>query len=1004
MRLLLRNNKLLLAMLCMIFLSMGSMLVHAGESSLVDRLQLVTKQIDLLKSRYGQAQQELLDLQKQHDIQISQLVLEKASKKVVDKAALDILVAQSNLDSITIELEDTQQTISWLEKNIQEIENQLNVLGMFGLKVAQNELANVREYRSDLDFQRQLLKLEKVRVQYLQDLKTTATNSLQLKKEINVRLSTQLKTYRLLNIKQQQIQEEFSYQVLQNSWLQKLNGLYAHINQLDPTKSKEAYLAAERDIFYANENANYAYTQSLIARYKDQIQQMKLTVLKVNSISLLNEISNQVLALIKHITHLDTVLISRAGILEKHITYLSQRKSGDEATQTYVEKLTTLRNQYKQADAGLMKLNAGLIEFRVSLDKALQVELSSRQGFPTFGFKMLLDLGKEMLLVPTLTFNVIKSLSGNIVRGIEITTASAWGIFAFAELFLLCTFFFLQKLISKALDQPSEWRKKINSKWLSLQWLHRNFFEIMVIGNMMGVMWFFDVPPQNYVFIIYLAFVWLIFKSIMTILRACLVETAHDVAGHDVKLYRRLKWIILVGGVITALTVFAHRLPLIYELKTLCDRLFLFFLMVISLLVLRSWHVVPHLVLSHMESRHPYLEKSVRFIGFLVPTLILGNSIIGLFGYVNLVMTISGYEGVFLIVLIGYLALRGLLADGMEQLSYLVIRHVNNGWLWTEAFLKPIHKVLRITLVLVAWSVLFLLYGWDKQSPIVERMNGLLHYKLINALNTTITPIGIIELCVVISVFYWTARWTREFVYRLLQSRTKDMGIRNSIAILSQYSVVVLGAFICLRVLGIDLRALTFVLTAFAFGVGLGLRDLANNFACGFLILLERPLRVGDIVNIDNIEGEVTHIGSRAITVRTWDYMDLVVPNTEIFNKSFTNWTFKDNIVRSVVSVKISRQDNPHDVRVIIYNVLTAHESVLKEPQPEVFLREMDNVTMNFEIRYYVNIRQIKSRTSVVSDVLMSIWDTFGEHGIKPPYPQQEILIRRGELPVTIAS
>jgi potassium efflux system protein len=225
------------------------------------------------------------------------------------------------------------------------------------------------------------------------------------------------------------------------------------------------------------------------------------------------------------------------------------------------------------------------------------------------------------------------------------------------------------------------------------------------------------------------------------------------------------------------------------------------------------------------------------------------------------------------------------------------------------------------------------------------------------------------------------------------------MGIRNSIAILSQYSVVVLGVFICLRVLGIDLRALTFVLTAFAFGVGLGLRDLANNFACGFLILLERPLRVGDIVNIDNIEGEVTHIGSRAVTVRTWDYMDLVVPNTEIFNKSFTNWTFKDNIVRSVVSVKISRQDNPHDVSVLIHHILTAHESVLKEPEPEVFLREMDNVTMNFEIRYYVNIRQIKSRISVVSDVLMSIWDTFAKHGIKPPYPQQEILIRRGELP-----
>ena len=89
-------------------------------------------------------------------------------------------------------------------------------------------------------------------------------------------------------------------------------------------------------------------------------------------------------------------------------------------------------------------------------------------------------------------------------------------------------------------------------------------------------------------------------------------------------------------------------------------------------------------------------------------------------------------------------------------------------------------------------------------------------------LGTVITPISVIELFVVISIFYWTAKWTREFVYRLLASRTNDMGVRNSIAILSQYSVVTLAIFICLRVLGIDFRALLAVAGAFAFGIGLG--------------------------------------------------------------------------------------------------------------------------------------------------------------------------------------
>src|SRR6185369_2871421 len=122
--------------------------------------------------------------------------------------------------------------------------------------------------------------------------------------------------------------------------------------------------------------------------------------------------------------------------------------------------------------------------------------------------------------------------------------------------------------------------------------------------------------------------------------------------------------------------------------------------------------------------------------------------------------------------------------------------------------------------------------------------------------------------------------------------------------------------------------------------------------------------------NIGGVEGDVIHIGSRAVTVRTWDHMELVVPNTEIFNKSFTNWTARDNIIRTVTHIKISRFDNPHKVNVIIRDVLAKHPDVLKEPLPEVYLRELNDSVMDFELRYYVNIRQVKSRVSVVSAIL----------------------------------
>ena len=120
----------------------------------------------------------------------------------------------------------------------------------------------------------------------------------------------------------------------------------------------------------------------------------------------------------------------------------------------------------------------------------------------------------------------------------------------------------MRKIIKQVLQRPSQWREQINSRWISLQWLRRNLFDVFVFGNIVAIMIFFDIPLQNYLFLAYLSLVWIGFKSIMTIVRLCLVETTHDARGHDMRLYRRLKWVIIIGGVITALTVFAHQLPL----------------------------------------------------------------------------------------------------------------------------------------------------------------------------------------------------------------------------------------------------------------------------------------------------------------------------------------------------------------------------------------------------------------------------------------------------------
>ncbi len=964
------------------------------QASTVDRLQIANKQIALLDERARQMSQELTFIQFAREAPLSQEALEKAGKKLIDKANLDISVAKSTVDSLTIELSDTKQNLQWMQKNVDEANDQLNVLNIFGMRLVRNEMVNPADLKADIQYQQSLIALQKTRADKLQNLLSMANAMLQLKKDELTRINAALKSHRMLHIKQEEVKDELTYQVLQNQWLEQVNVLTAKLSHIDPAVNKDAYASLERDIFYANESANQAYLRSLIARYQDEVQQMKLMVLKSSSLSMLNETSDQVQTLSKQMTKVDGVLNSRIQVMNAHIQEMHSRAKVNVDIAQYLLRLQSLNVKYQASEDELNTLSASLTDFRQSLDGAIQGELSSRQGFPMFGVNNWLDVGHEVLIVPGLMLQMITSLTMQTFKAFLQLNSWGWILFGLGQGFLWSLFVYLRQRANALLGRVKSESAKINPKNLVLQWFYRNGRDLWFMSSMLGSFMYLNLPLQNYLFFAYLGCVWVLFKGISTLARLCLVETAYHAEGRDMTLFYRLRWLIVIGAIITGLTVFIIQLPLIYELKILLGRLFLMYMMVVSLLLLRYWDVLPNLIISYMDRRHPYMERSIRLLGVLLPLIMLFNATMGLIGYLNLVTTVSWYQGVFVLVLMGYLTLRGFLTDGMEQLSRLAIQYTNNGWLWTEAFLKPIDRVLRLVLFFASWAGLFLLYGWDKQSPIVERLIGLLHYQLAHVFNTAITPLNMMELAVVISVFYWTAKWTREFVYRLLSSRTHDMGIRNSLAILSQYSVIVLGAFFCLRVLGIDLRALAVVAGMFAFGVGLGLRDLANNFACGFLILLERPLRVGDIVNVGGIEGEVAHIGGRAVTVKTWDRMDLVVPNTEIFNKSFINWTARDNIVRSIVDVKISRYDDPHAVSLLILQVLADDASVLNEPRPEVYLREMDDHVMAFEVRYFVNIRSVPSRISVTSTVLMRIWDMFAKHNIKPPYPKQEVLIR----------
>lgn len=992
----------ILFILINLLLIMISPVYGAQQVDPIDRTQLVAQQTELLKNRLAQAQGQLATLEHQDDNQLSDLTMNRTTRQLRSQASLDIAVAKSNLDSINIELSESQQCISRLEKDLQEIENQLNVFSVFGVNTTHTDTVDVSALKADSLYQKNLLTLERTRSDYLIQLHDIADQTLSLQKSKYARVNLLSKSRTIMQLKERLAQSEVDFQKQQSFWMARLNALYSELNQAndDGIKDKTKYNDLQREIFYANENLNFTYVQMLIVRYQDQLQQLKVAILHSRSITLLNKANDQVQLLTKQLNRVKELLKTRVEILDKRKTFLSNDKDGSEADKADLARLVKLSNEFQVVSKNVSDLDEKLIKFRATLNQALQFELSSRQGLPGLDGKAWLDLGAEIWLIPALAFQVMKSLSFAIVSATHQMSLLSIFLIGLIELSMVTLFAIANKILAKIVSGMAEQELgHINLKRLCIQLLRRNLIEIFVVGNLAALFSFGSIPTQSSSFLINFALVWLFFKVLITMARICLVESVHNRAGDDVILYHRLKWSFLIGGIITASTVFMHQLPVVYEVKDLFDRLFLLFMLVVSIFLLRSWEVLPGLILPHIDERRLYLKRIVRLVCLLLPLILLVNSAIGLFGFVNLVLTVSWYESVFVLMLVSYLIVRGLLIDGMMYLSTLMIRHVYNGWLWTEAFLKPIDKVLRVSLLMTAWIGLFICYGWNEQSQVVTQLSKVLHYPLLNIFNTNITLLSIIELAVVISLLFWAARWTREFVYRALSTRTKDMGLRNSLAIFSQYTMIIIGVFICLRVLGIDLKALAVVAGAFAFGVGLGLRDLFNNFACGFLLLIERPVRVGDTVTVNEYEGEVIHIGGRAVTVRTWDHMEVIVPNAEIFSKSFINWTARDPIVRTVIALKINRHDSPHDVQSLIYNVLTKHRDVLSEPVPEVLVKELSESLIEFEVRYFINLRQIKSRIVLRSEVLLAIWETFERHGVQPPYPLQEIHLK-GNMPL----
>ncbi|MBA4147091.1 MAG: mechanosensitive ion channel [Verrucomicrobia bacterium] len=246
------------------------------------------------------------------------------------------------------------------------------------------------------------------------------------------------------------------------------------------------------------------------------------------------------------------------------------------------------------------------------------------------------------------------------------------------------------------------------------------------------------------------------------------------------------------------------------------------------------------------------------------------------------------------------------------------------------------------------------------------------------------------------------SRLKRILKTRILPRAGLTTGVSIAIATLISYAFFLLGALMILPIMipGFNIATLTVVLGALSFGIGFGLRNIADNFISGIILLVERPIKVGDRIHVGEVMGTVTGIRIRSTTVQTNDNIDIIVPNSEFISGTVTNLSYSDQRVRFKVPVGVHYKS---DVRVVEKALLEAAAEcpdVLKAPPSVVRFIQFGDSSLDFELVVWTETLFDKPKL-LISSVNFLIWEKFKKYGIEIPYPQRDIYIK--EMPGTDA-
>lgn len=278
----------------------------------------------------------------------------------------------------------------------------------------------------------------------------------------------------------------------------------------------------------------------------------------------------------------------------------------------------------------------------------------------------------------------------------------------------------------------------------------------------------------------------------------------------------------------------------------------------------------------------------------------------------------------------------------------------------------------------------------------IEQIWGITQFRLFSLSGTDFTFGDVIYFIFSLALIIYVAGWIKNLLVNKILSRYQlDIGIRQSIGTIIRYIILIIGFFIVIQTAGIDLSALGLLAGALGVGIGFGLQNVTNNFISGIIILFERPIKVGDRIEVGEISGDVVRISSRATSIITNDNISVIVPNSDFINSTVINWSHNDRMVRFNFPVGVSYKEDPERIRRVLLAVVGANKGVLKNPVSDVLFESYGDNSINFILRVWTS-DYINRPNVLKSQLYYEVFKSFREENIEIPFPQRDLHLKSG--------